>query len=30
MKGHGVSLGIDVTNGDRPIAASAARLGNTH
>ena len=25
-----MSLGIDVTHGDRPIAASAARLENAH
>ena len=30
MKGLGLSLGIDVSHGYRPIAASAAHLGNSN
>ena len=30
MKGHGVSLGIDVLHGDCTIAASEGRLVNVH
>ena len=30
MKDRGVSLGIGVTQGDRPIAASSVRLVNLH
>ena len=30
MKVHGMSLGIDVSHGDFPIAALAVHLGNAH
>ena len=30
IKGHGVSLGIDMSHVDCPITALAGRLGNTH
>ena len=30
IKGRGMSLGIDISNGDCPINASAGCLGNAH